>query len=155
MRTPSIANDSATEPRSQKRRSVWSTGLFVFAAAGIVDGVIAVVAGLAGVDMTVVPQGGPTMIVGIGAVLLALVVSVAIGTLTLAAIGRGRSSRWRFLAVVGFGLSAVSIAAPLSVQATEATTATLAAMHIVAGLIWFAALWRGAKSQHTTEQSAV
>lgn len=95
------------------------------------------------------------MIVGIGAVLLALVVSVAIGTLTLAAIGRGRSSRWRFLAVVGFGLSAVSIAAPLSVQATEATTATLAAMHIVAGLIWFVALWRGAKSQHTTEQSAV
>ncbi|MGJ7559960.1 DUF6069 family protein [Brevibacterium casei] len=154
MRTTPIASVPDARSTSRKRRSVWSTGMVVFAAAGIVDGVIAVVAGSTGVEMTVVPQGGPAMLVGVGAVLLALFISVAIGTLTLAAVGRRRSSRWRFLAIVGFGLSIVSIAAPLSAQATGTTTATLVAMHIVAGLIWFVALWQGAKSQYPTEQSA-
>lgn len=154
MRTTPIAGVPDTGATSRKRRSVWITGLLVFAAAGIVDGVIAVVAEFAGVDMTVVPKGGQAMLVGVGPVLLALLISVAIGTLTLAAVGRRRSSRWRFLAIAGFGLSIVSIAAPLSAQATATTTATLAAMHIVAGLIWFVALWQGARSQHPTEQSA-
>ncbi|RAE89345.1 hypothetical protein DN545_40425, partial [Burkholderia multivorans] len=99
-------------------------------------------------------KGGPTMHVGVGPVLLALLISVAIGTLTLAAVGRRRPSRWRFLAIVGFGLSIVSITAPLSAQATGTTTETLAAMHIVAGLIWFGALWQGARAQNPTEKPA-
>lgn len=127
---------------TRQRQSSWRTGVVVFAIAATVDLVILGVVRLAGADMTATPSGGQTMTIGIGAILLALLVTITIGTVVLAFVARTHESRWRLMATVGLVIGVVSIAAPLTAEATIGTKVALASMHVTPALIWFAALRR-------------
>ncbi|MEV6073017.1 DUF6069 family protein [Nocardia sp. NPDC052001] len=141
IRAQHPANTSqAVQPH--KRRSPWGTGGVVFVAAVITDLVIFGVAELAGADMVVTPRGGRTMTIGVGMIVGALFVAIAIATVALVLLaGRGQSFR-RLLATGGLALSLLSIVLVLAAGATVETKTALASMHIVTGLIWFVALWR-------------
>lgn len=141
IRAQHPANTSQSiQPR--KRRSPWGTGGFVFVAAVITDLVIFGIAELAGADMVVTPRGGRTMTIGVGMIVGALFVAIAIATVALVLLaGRGESFR-RLLAAGGLALGLLSIVLVLAAGATIETKIALASMHIAAALIWFVALWR-------------
>ncbi|MFB8003510.1 DUF6069 family protein [Nocardia sp. NPDC056000] len=130
--------------RPERRQSPWRTGVFVFATAAITDLVIFGIAKLAGADMVVTPRGGRTMTIGIGTIIGALFVAIALATLALAFLTRHRESLRRVLAAGGLAVGITSIALVLTAGATVETKIALASMHTVAGLIWFIALWRPA-----------
>ncbi|MFB7718681.1 DUF6069 family protein [Nocardia sp. NPDC056100] len=128
--------------QSEKRQSPWRTGVFAFATAAITDLVIFGIAKLAGADMVVTPRGGRTMTVGIGVIVSALFVAIAIATLALRFLTAHGESRRRALAAGGLAVGLISIALVLTAGATVETKIALASMHTAAGLIWFIAVWR-------------
>lgn len=126
----------------EERRSAWRTGGVVFVAAVITDLAILGIAELAGADMVVTPHGGRTMTIGIGMIVGALFVAVAIATLALVFLAeRGQPLR-RALAAGGLAVGLISIVLVLTAAATVDTKIALASIHIATGLIWFIALWR-------------
>lgn len=124
-----------------RRRSVWTTGAVAAGVAASMN--IAIWLLGRGFDVRfVVPgrDGGSPIDVELFAVLASTVVPIAVGTALFAgALRRGRRWPRRVLwaaAVVAVG----SLAMPLSADADGATTALLAAMHVVAGATFVVAM---------------
>lgn len=98
---------------------------------------------LLGADMVVASSAGePPVRVGVGPVVLMSVGPALLGGVVLRFVRRRGVLAWRVVGWLGLALGLASTAMPLSVVATSATTATLALMHVVAGLTWFTAMHR-------------
>ncbi|MGC3953158.1 MAG: DUF6069 family protein [Propionicimonas sp.] len=80
--------------------------------------------------------------VGVVQVIIATLVTFALGAGLLWLVARRRPDGVRLLAWIGLGLGVVSVIAPLTMAAGLATGLTLAPMHLVAGIAWFVAVSR-------------
>jgi hypothetical protein len=105
------------------------------------------VATLAGATMLVRQGAGqPAMRISIALVVVTTLVPVLAGTLLLIP-ARGWGARgWRAVAAVGLALGLLSVALPLSTQASPGTHLALVSMHVIAGVTWFVVV-RGAATR--------
>lgn len=82
--------------------------------------------------------------VGIGSVLLMSIVPALLGGLLLWLAARRSVRAWHAVGWLGLALGLLTLPMPVTVMASTATTATPATMHVVAGVVWFAAVRRTA-----------
>ena len=80
--------------------------------------------------------------VGVAQVIIATLVTFALGAGLLWLVARRHPDGARLLAWIGLGLGVVSVIAPLTMAADLATGLTLVPMHLVAGIAWFVAVGR-------------
>lgn len=112
-------------------------GAVVLAASAVANLLALVVGQLAGADMRVTNPAGQTTEVGVVTVLLMTAGPLLLGTAALAVATRWGSRGWTALAWTGLALGLVTVAMPLSVEASADTRLTLASMHVVVGAVWF------------------
>ena len=86
--------------------------------------------------------------VGVGLVVLMSVTPALLGGLALQFAARRGVRAWRAVGWLGLALGLLTVPMPLTVQASVGTTVTLSSMHVIAGLVWFAAIRRAAALQH-------
>ena len=104
---------------------------------------------LLGADMVVAwSVDAPPVQVGIASVVLMSVVPALLGGVVLWLARRSGVRAWHGLGWLGVAVGVVTVAMPLSVVATAATTATLVSMHVVAGLIWLTVVRRAAARKY-------
>lgn len=91
-----------------------------------------------------VVQPGATEAIEFGAVIVALgtVIPLALGTAALALATRWGSRGWVAVAWLGLAVGLLTTVSPFTVVASTSTSVTLAAMHVVAGVVWFALVRR-------------
>lgn len=136
--------ETALDTRSTT--NAWRVGALVAAVALPANLVVWLVADAAGVPFEVT-QGGDTQSVGPLMVIVMTLAPLLLGTLLLWAT-RSRAPRsWTVLAWVGLAVGLLSAALPLSVDASDGTSLSLAAMHVVVGLAWFGAVRRGSEQR--------
>ncbi|SDI09105.1 hypothetical protein SAMN05192558_101670 [Actinokineospora alba] len=125
-------------PRSQTVRGALNIGGLATIAAGLGNLLALVIGRLAGADMSVL-QPGATEAIEIGVVIVALgtVVPFALGTATLALTTRWGRRGWTAVAWLGLAVGLLTTVSPFTVEASTSTSATLAAMHVVSGVVWF------------------
>lgn len=129
--------------RPSHTASVWRAGMLTAVLAVVLALVVLGVALLSGADMNVQPSGGrQSMPVGVVPVVFTVLLAVALGTALLAVLGRRGAKWWRTLAVAGLVSGVVSVVIPLTATADIGTKLALAAMHVVAGAVWYVVLTR-------------
>lgn len=136
---------SRTPPVSATTGRTLRTGMTSLAVALAANLVILAVARLLGADMTVHrPGAGSPMTIGIGPVTVATVLPVLIATLLLLPLRRRVARAWRPMAYAGLVVGLLSVVLPFTVVAEGDTRTSLAAMHVVTGLVWFVVVGRAA-----------
>lgn len=129
--------------RPSHTASAWRAGMLTAVLAVVLALVVLGVALLAGADMKVQPSGGrESMAVGVVPVVVTVLLAVTLGTALLAVLSRRGAKWWRTLAVAGLVIGVVSVVIPLTATADVGTKLALAAMHVVAGAVWYVVLTR-------------
>lgn len=125
--------------------SPWRTAMLAAAAIGAINLAVLGLGSLLGADMQVARSTGAAVTeVGIGAVVLMSVVPPMLGGLVLVLASRRSIGTWRAVGWLGLALGLLTLPMPLTVVASAGTSATLATMHLVAGVVWFTAVRRAA-----------
>lgn len=125
--------------------SPWRTVLPAAAVIAVGNVVVLGIGHLLGADMLVARSAGTAVTeVGVGPVLLMSVLPTVLGGLALWFVRRRGIRAWRAVGWLGLALGLVTVPMPFVVEASTGTSATLGAMHLVAGLAWFAAVHRTA-----------
>lgn len=129
--------------------SPWRTALSAAVAIAATNIVVLGVGHLLGADMRVAQSAdsAPTQ-VGVGTVVLMSVAPTILGGLALWVAARRGARAWRAVGWLGLALGLLTVPMPLTVLATAGTSATLASMHVVAGVVWFTAVRRAAAPPH-------
>lgn len=104
------------------------------AAALVVNALLFVAGGALGATFDV-GQAQPASLV---AVAISTVVPLALGLVVVGLVARRRPGFRRVAAWAGLVVAVLSTAAPLTMAADTATSVTLALMHLVVGVTWFA-----------------
>lgn len=129
----------------QHSLSPWRTALPAAAVIAAVNLAVLGLGALLGADMRVAQSAGASVTeVGIGSVLLMSLVPALLGGLVLWPAARRGIRAWRAVGWLGLALGLLTLPMPIAVVASAGTTATLASMHVVAGVVWFAAVRRAA-----------
>jgi len=123
----------------QSTRRIWRAGLVGAAAAAMVNLLVLVIGRLAGVDFSLVTNGGPTQ-VSVTAVLLMTLVTFALGTALAVLLARGGAHRLRWAQLAGAAFAVLTAGAPLSFTGGSTTGVLLALMHLVTGASYVLAL---------------
>jgi len=120
-------------------RPFWLAGLVGAAVAAVVNLVVFALGRAADVPFVVTGNGSTTQI-GAGPVAFVSVLSLLVGTVFAVLLARRGSRARRLAQAIGAAVALVSIAGPAT-QADEASTAVLlAAMHVIAGVVYVAAV---------------
>lgn len=130
------------------RAAVVRVGAVVAVAAVLANLLSLLIGRLVGADMVIGQPDGPTQTVGPVPVVVATLVGTVVGTVLLLLLGRRRRRVWTAVAIVGLVVGLATVLAPLSMPAETATHLTLAAMHVLTGLIWFLLVHRAARTRH-------
>lgn len=147
-----MTTPSTTAPGTPPRAGVEPAAVLRVGAIAAVTAVIAnllalLVGRLAGADMVVGQPGGAAQTVGPVPVVVATLVGFTAGTILLLVL-RDRGARvWTAVAVAGLVAGVVTVVAPLSMDAGSTTRVTLAAMHVIAGLVWFLSVRRTVRTR--------
>ncbi|MBC6446180.1 DUF6069 family protein [Actinokineospora xionganensis] len=133
----------AAVPRTQTVRSALTLGGLAAIGAVVGNLLVLVVGRLAGADLRVL-QPGATEVLELGAGLVALmtVLPVAFGTAALAVATRRGRQGWSAVGWLGLAIGLLTIVSPFTVEASTSTAVTLAGMHAVTGVVWFALVRR-------------
>lgn len=99
---------------------------------------ILAIGALAGAELEVAQSTGkePQQI-GPAIVAITSIGPLLLGGLVLWLVGRRGRRSWLAVGRLGLALGVVTVVMPVSAVATTGTTLTLAAMHVVTGLVWF------------------
>ncbi|GAB7193065.1 hypothetical protein NUM3379_37740 [Kineococcus sp. NUM-3379] len=145
MSTSSSATTAPGAPPRQGLRAVdVLRGLVPTAALAVTANLIALVAGrFAGADMVVRQPGAAAQTIGVVHVVVATLVGLAAGALLLLVLRNRGPRAWTALAIAGLVVGLATTPAPFSTAAGTGTQVTLAAMHVLAGLVWFLRVRRG------------
>lgn len=126
-------------------RSAWRTAVTAGLAISATNLVVLWLGHRLGADMQVARSTGEVGTqVGVGSVVLMSLAPMILGWLALRLAARRGVRAWRGVAWLGLALGLLTVPMPVSVTATTGTSTTLASMHVVAGLVWFAAVRRSA-----------
>ncbi len=117
----------------------WRTGLTSIVIALAANLAVLAVAVLAGAEMVAAKMSINAFFVAVNTV-----VPLLIATLVLLPLRRWGARAWRVLATTGLAIGLVSSAAPFTVSAEDLTRASLAAMHVITGVVWFLLVRRAA-----------
>ncbi len=129
--------------------SPWRTALAAAVVIAATNLVVLAVGHLLGADMLVAQSAdAATTQIGVGSVLLMSLAPALLGGLALQLAARRDVRTWRAVGWLGLALGLLTVSMPFAVLASTATSVTLASMHVVAGLVWFAAIRRAAAPQH-------
>lgn len=121
----------------------WRTALTAGVAIVAINLVLLGLGHLLGADMRVAQSAGsPATQVGLGEVLAMSLAPTALGGLALWLATRRGLGAWRGVGWSGLALGLLTVPMPYSVTATAGTAATLAGMHVAAGLVWFTVVRR-------------
>ncbi|CAN5170973.1 hypothetical protein BH18ACT9_BH18ACT9_13100 [soil metagenome] len=125
--------------------SPWRTALLAAVATAVTNAVILGIAHLLGADMHVAPTARATETeVGVGSVLLVSVAPMILGGMTLWLAAPRGIRPWRAVGWLGLALGLLTVPLPFAVRASAETSVSLSLMHVVAGVVWFAAIRRAA-----------
>ncbi|WP_425307270.1 DUF6069 family protein [Ammonicoccus fulvus] len=118
-------------------------GLTLIAGGSVVLNLIAYALGrLAGADLQVVRPDGASFAVNVPAILAMTLIPLVIGSIFVLLARRFWGPGVRVLRWLGLALRLLTLPMPLFSNATPATAATLASMHVIVGVVWFALLGR-------------
>ena len=137
---------SSPAPLAPSAASGWRAGLAGTAIALVLNALVLTAASASGADMVARSDvGGPAMTIGLGTVALMTAVPMLLATLLLVAVRRRAPRAWRALATIGLLVGLATAPAPLTVSAGTSTQLSLALMHVVAGVVWFAVVRRSTR----------
>ena len=121
---------------------LWRHGAVAAAIATAVNLLVLALGRTTGGTFVVVFGSEPPMPVGVSAVTVMTVVSIALGLALTPLVARAPPRRLRTMQFIGAAVAVASLFQPLTVEADTTTRIALAAMHLITGAAFVLALWR-------------
>jgi hypothetical protein len=128
--------DNETRAEARRGAPVWRARLIALIAAAVAAGLMAVIAGAAGVEMEATAPGQPTMSIGFAVAFIAALVAGGAGWIARALLDRFAPRRAVTLWLIGAAVVfLIELGPPFYSEATTGTRVVLLAMHVVVAAI--------------------